>query len=148
MQNNNARVYQVNQSKPGGAASITAAEQQARGFIGAGQWPNLNPVSRLTDIRIPRFDGDGFVWPQPEAKRPMQFFDVFGEAERAKQAAKAKYVVQRTDHRQGTIALAHAGGVFQLGHQAYTCWLFPQQVEAAKQAGMKLTRCDGVTAHA
>ncbi|CAM5423381.1 hypothetical protein ACFSUK_20945 [Sphingobium scionense] len=139
---NNACVYQVNQSKPGGAASITPAEQQARGFIGTGQWPNLNHVSRLTDIRIPRFDGDGFLWPQPEAKRPMQFFDVFGEAERAKQATKAKYVVQRTDNRQGTVSLFHADGVFQLGYQAHRCWLLPQQVEACRAAKMTVTPVD------
>ncbi|MBR2267365.1 hypothetical protein [Sphingobium sp.] len=139
---NDARVYQVNQSKPGGAASITPAEQHARGFIGAGQWPNLNHVSRLTDIRIPRFDGDGFLWPQPEAKRPMQFFDVFGEAERTKQATKAKYVVQRTDNRQGTVSLFHADGVFQLGYQAHHCWLLPQQVEACRAAKMTVTPID------
>ena len=144
---NDTRVEKANRNRPGGSPSLLGAEQIARGYVGIASWPNMSPVERLVDIVLPRFDGDGRIWPAAEMPKAMAFYDVFGEAARAKQAAKAEYVVQRTDNRQGTVSLIHADGVFQLGYQAYNCWLFPQQVEAAKRAGMTLKLREEEPAH-
>jgi hypothetical protein len=139
---NDARIEKANRNRPGGCPGLIGAEQTARGYVGVGQWPNLSPVERLVDIALPRFDGDGRIWPAADIAKPMLHYDVFGDAERAKQASKAEYVVQRTDNRQGTVNLIHADGIFQLGAQAHPCWMFPHQVEAAKGAGMIVLAVD------
>lgn len=140
---NDARVAAANANRPSGAAVIPRAEQAARGYIGVGSWPNMSPVERLTAMMIPRFDGDGRLWPRSHAPTPMAFPDVFSDAIRQREASKVQYTVQRTDKRMGQVVLHHADGVFNLGYQAHTCWLYPGQVQACKAAGMTLTPVAG-----
>lgn len=140
---NDARVEVANLSKPGGAEHIIPAEQAARGYNGAGTWPNLMPVERLTSMVIPRLKGSGRLWPQEDAVAASSSPIISADASmkqwaREREASKRQYTVQRTDKRFGTLQLRHADGLFDLGTQEYTCWLHPDQVKACRDAGMKV----------
>lgn len=134
---NDTRVEKANRNRPGGSPSLLGAEQIARGYIGIASWPNMSPVERLVDIVLPRFDGDGRIWPIAllQGIHPLDN----GAARAAaieQEASKKPFRVRRTDQRQGTVRLIHADGIFNLGFQEYDCWLYPHQIEACRAAKM------------
>jgi hypothetical protein len=136
------RVEAANRSKPGDAPRITPAEPSARGFSEIGVWPNLETAERLTAVVLPRFSGSGRIWPSGVGPGPAGASPVIsGGAYLARLAAereagKRRFMVKRTDKRHGTTLLQHADGMFNLGSQEYPCWLYADQVEACRSAGM------------
>ena len=99
------------------------------------------PAQRIIEIRLPKLDDYVDLWPCQEQPAPpaISLVTLRRDAEMVEQereAGKRRFHVRRTDQREGTRPLRHADGVFQLGYQEFTCWLYADQVEPARRAGM------------
>lgn len=146
------RVSEANRNRPGGEACIVPAEQQARGYIGVGTWPNMSPVERLTDIPLPRLEGSGRIWPPEHAALSAVHEDHAKRAAHARkvaeerEASKRRYVVQRTDFDRRSRLVTHADGFASLNASPATLWLYPEQVKMAEANRMTVTPADGAEA--
>jgi len=152
---NDARIEAANQFRPGGSPGLMSAEYVARKTKGQ-HWPpgNVNPVARLTKIKLPNFDTWGYCWPidrnaaqrrqieQAERRRLLAYEatktpEARAAAKAREEARWAKYSVRQEPYLSYAIVqVAHRHGTCTIDGDPTPLWMNAEQVEAARRNGI------------